>query len=790
MKQKTFFCLMYCLLVLKCITIRAQSSDIEALKSNFTDYSERTLTEKIFLHTDRNFYISGEILWFKAYLVNNVDNRLSSSGKVIYIEMLDDLNKPVLQAKVAVDQGTGMGSFFLSSDFPSGVYKLRAYTAWMKNFDADYFFEKQITIVNATVPLAQLPADTSEVYDIRFFPEGGNLVSDISSTVGFRMTDKSGNGVQVFNGVVVDENNDTVAAFQPYKFGTGRFRLAPATNKKYTAYIKTATGRSFSQSLPPVLSSGYTMEVKRQEKDLHIRVYSHGVEGSSAYLLVHTRGIVKKAVRLTLQHGEAAFTVPFVDMGDGISHITLFDGNRRPVCERLYYGGSPQPLGVQAVTDAAAYRQRRKITLTVNTADMANLSLAVFRNDSLQKTEPFDIRSYLWLSSELKGKIESPGWYFSDQPDSTAEAIDNLLLTQGWRRFNWHDVLQKKLPAFTYLPEIDGHIINGKITDSLTRKGRRGSLVFLSFPGTHNKFYTSESDRDGHLVFYTKDVYGQSELIAEADDLLNSPAGIEIFDPFSEEYSLNKLPSLQLRKEYAEALRTNSINAQVVRKFGEDRLKELRYPPLVDTTKFYGKADETYLLDNYTRFTTMEEVLREYVLGILVGKSGKNYRLTVIDALSNSLLKDNPLVLLDGVPVLDMNRIIEYDPLKVRKLDIVKGKYYYGPSLFYGIADFTTYKGNMENYEMSRNAVVLDYDGLQMQREFYSPVYETPEQQQHSLADYRNLLFWNPEIRTGKDGKAEISFYSSDLSGSYNGIIQGISADGKSGSTHFSFTVQ
>lgn len=762
----------------------------ESLRDRFVTFTENTFTEKIFLHTDRNFYISGEIIWFKAYLVSNPDNRLAASSRVAYVEVLDEENRPVLQEKIGMKDGRGNGSLFLSSEFPSGNYKVRAYTAWMKNFDAAFFFEKEITIVNTRVPLPLLPADTSVMYDMQFFPEGGRLIRGVSSTVAFKLTDSKGKGVDRFYGVVVNADNDTVAQFSPYRFGIGRFRFNPSTPGKYMAYLTTPDGLQFSKELPLTDANGYAIQVAESGGSVRLTVQAEGVQAEHVYALIHTRGVVKEARRLALQNGHAQMELDKSRMGEGISHITVFDGNRRPVCERLYFGTVPSRLHITAGTQKNVYGQRKKVTVSLHTADAANLSLAVYRYDSLQKEERFDINSYFWLSSELKGNVESPDWYFTAAADSFSMAMDNLMLTHGWRRFDWRGIRQGELPPLTWLPEIDGHIVNGKIKDSATGRSLPGSLVFLSFPGTHGKFYTAESDKEGNLVFYTRDVYGRGELVAELDNAGES-YNIEIISPFSDAVSPGKVRPFVLSSGMAGALTTTSINAQIVRKFGDDRLKELNFPQVVDTSRFYGKADETYLLDDYTRFTTMEEVLREYVPGILLGRSGKNYRLRVIDNLTNTLLRSNPLVLLDGVPVLEMNRIINYDPLKVRRLDVLRGNYYYGGAVFSGIADFTTYKGNMEDYEMDPRAVVLDYDGLQLHREFYSPVYDSPEQQQSRLADYRNLLFWNPDITVGPGGANEVSFYTGDVPGVYRGVIQGIADEkGYGGNTTFNFTVE
>lgn len=795
--QKKYHPFVWLIFLLFSAHLRAQNIDETFIQQQFNNYTEQHLTEKIYLHTDRNFYIPGEIVWFKAYTINETSNQSSAFSKVAYVDVINENNKPFLQAKIALNEGLGNGSLYLPGNFPSGKYKIRAYTNWMKNFDAAYYFEKSITIVN-TLTSAGLPAtDTAIKYDIQFFPEGGNLIKDVESKIAFRLTDNNGKSVQQFTGTIINDKDETMATFNPYTLGMGSFLFTPRYEGTYTAQIKLPSGYTFSRSLPAVQESGYTMRLQKNANgQIGVEVTAANVGADAAvYLFVHTHGIVKKMATQSLQNNRAFFNIAPDVPGEGISQFTIFNSSKQPVCERIFFKQPSGKLLISAGATEKEYTTRKKVTVDINSDDpishtkAANMSLAVYRVDSLQAAENSDIYSYLWLSSDIKGNIESPKWYFTTTPDSASTGIDNLMLTHGWRRFKWQDIQQSNAPAFTYLPEYDGHIINAKITDTASHKPFAESIVYLSMPGEHTQFYSAKSDKDGSLRFYTRNAYGPGELIAQAEGLGTTSYNVEIASPFSEKYSDKKLSAFDLGESLQKALQQNSINAQVLRKFAPEQIRQYKFPD-VDTSAFYGKPDERYLLDDYTRFTTMEEVLREYVLGVLVGRSGGKFKLTALDIPNNRLFKDNPLVLLDGVPVTDMDKIMKYDPLKIRKMELVKRRYYYGPLMVDGILNMTTYKGNLEDFPMDPKAVIVDYEGLQLQREFYSPVYETQQQVNSRLADYRNLLYWAPEVVTGNDGRTSIVFYTSDLPGKYKGVIEGLTTDGKAGSSEFSFDVK
>jgi hypothetical protein len=193
------------------------------------------------------------------------------------------------------------------------------------------------------------------------------------------------------------------------------------------------------------------------------------------------------------------------------------------------------------------------------------------------------------------------------------------------------------------------------------------------------------------------------------------------------------------------------------------------------------------MLEDYVRFTTVEEVLREYVSSIAVLKRQGKFDIKIFDV---DKLLGRPLILLDGVPVFDEDKIFKVDPLKIRKLEMVTKNYRYGPAFFDGVMGFSTYKDDRANFEIDPHAVVLDYEGLQQERKFYSPVYDSDTQINSTIPDFRSVLYWNPSVYTNQDGKVDLSFYTSDKPGKYIGIIEGITSSGETGSRVFYFEVK
>jgi hypothetical protein len=674
----------------------------------------------------------------------------------------------------------------------NGNYKFRAYTSWMKNFSPDFYFEKAITLINPLKSPEAIVAATAPAYDIQFFPEGGSLVSGLKSKVAFKAVGQNGKSVSLA-GIVIDQHNDTVARFKSLKFGMGSFSFTPAANNTYKAIIKIDDNAPITKDLPEINSQGYVMTLTDDGSgQLNITVKTNDNVGGSIYLFAHTRQTVKDAEIADVNSGTAHFTISKNTLGEGISHITVFNSAKQPVCERLYFKRPAQQLFIDAKTDQQQYDLRKKVNVSVLAKDPsgkalnADLSIAVYRIDSLQAIDRSDIFSYLWLNSDLKGNIESPGYYFKNADAETDEALDNLMLTQGWRKFQWAQILENKAVGFNYLPEYSGHIITARIVNSDNGAPAKNIMSYLGIPGKRVQLYTSKSDSLGHLLYNTKDFYGPSEIIAQTNQLIDSTYRIDILSPFSEQYTKTVLPKFEFTNDMAKALQEHSLGIQVLNVYSGNMLRRY-YDPIIDSSAFYGKPHKTYKLDDYVRFTTMEEDLREYVSEDNIVNSKGNFHIKVLND-RGFLDGGDPMVLLDGVPVFNINKVFTIDPLKVRKLEVINERYFYGPSEEEGIFSFTTYKGDLGGVELDPHAVVIDYEGLQLQREFYSPVYDTEARSASRIPDFRNVLYWSPTVAT--QDKGGVSFYTSDEPGKYVGVVQGITSKGDAGVQWFTFDVK
>ncbi|WP_054412438.1 hypothetical protein [Hymenobacter sp. DG25A] len=778
-------------------TAQAQAP-VDSLKNQFQRYALHGLHEKVFLHVDRPTYLCGEVLWFKVYAVDGTYHKPLPMSKVAYVEVLDKAQRPVMQSKIPLQQAMGQGSFLLPPSLASGTYTVRAYTSWMKNFSPDFYYQTSITVLNPAAASSQSTAKDTLAYDIQFFPEGGNLVRSINSKVGFKIADRKGRSLDA-EGTVQNEKGAVVARFRTLKFGLGSFSFTPElSGTTYTASVKLPNGRLLTRRLPAVAEQGMVLHVEEgtaDELNIHISAMGTGQTLEPVYLLGHARQKVTVAATATLNNGQAVFQVKKQDLPDGISHFTLFNSRQQPVCERLYFRRPAHLLRITATTDKTQYSTRDKVRLQLGTATSsmplapANLSVAVFRQDSLGTTPSTDILSYLWLTSDIKGTIENPSYYLTSSDTDARQAADNLMLTQGWSRFRWEEVQTGKAPVFEFLPEMNGHLIRGRMVNSTTGAPVPNVHAYLTSPNRQGRLFSAVSRPDGTLLFEVKDFFGAKDIVVQPNHLMDSTSRVEILNPYSVAYSKAGplLAPLPLTVRYKDAITQRYLQTQLQKVYFKRYNNQYTFPAL-DTLQYVGKPDEHYNLDDFIRFPTMEDIMREYVPGVALRRRKDGFHFLVINEPLKTVFVSNPLVLLDGVPVFNINKIMAFDPLKVQKLDVFTRHYFVGQLMFDGLVSYTTYKGDLAGFPLSSNVLMQEYEGLQYHREFYAPSFETTQDQASRLPDFRTLLYWNPNVTTSSAGNKPLEFYTSDQAGKYTVVIQGLATDGSAG--HASFDIE
>ena len=642
---------------------------------------------------------------------------------------------------------------------------------WFKVYDVDAFFNTPIQISNVV------------------YVEFLNALNEPVMQEKIELQSGSGNGSILFPNnlpsgeYTIRAYTNWMKNFNPNYFFSKKIRLVntqiPSDSTSTINYINKDVNARYE-------STGYRINLNGNktgdEIQLNLSSSNHSMEPFN--LIIHHKGRVKKTISGTFQNGIYQLNIPKSDLGVGINTITLFTNNQKVVNERLLYiypklGDSNVVLNVES----KAYKPRQKVNLTIESvaqkdaAEKIDMSLAVYKIDKIQSIDDMNIQNYILLQSDIENNIESIGNYFNAGNENRFEEMDQLMQKNNWGRFNWEHVIADSAIEFKYIPEIAGNIIRGKIIQRATDQPIQESAGYVSMPGKNTQFKSSISDQTGKVQFEFRNLYNDGQIIIQADSnknlrnkvVLDNPFFTDAIKPTIVKSSPNKLNESDLNNYYR--------NIQV-QHFYNSNYSQQYTPVNFDTIPFYGKADRTYLLDNYARFTTLEEVIREYVTPVSLTKSDGRFKLLVYDDGNKHFFAGDPLILLDGVVIKDIDKFLEYDPLKIRKLEVVSKLYFLGNLAYNGIINFTTYNGKMDGFELDPNSIVLDYKGLSSQRLFMSPSYETQNQIESRIPDFRHMLYWDPNLKLANLKTKKVSFFTSDEVGTYAIILQGITSNG------------
>ena len=761
---KSFICVIsFCI---TCVSLYSQTDALKRTQVNSSGSAKEYWQEKVYVHLDRDFYLTGETVWFKVYIASVGDNKMNTISNVAYVELLNSSNHPVAQIKIHIKNGTGDGSLYVPSSLSSGYYRLRSYTNWMKNFSSASFFSRDIKVINVFKQFDYEPAqEEASAISAKFFPEGGKLISDLENKVGYQVTDEFDNGIN-FSGVVMANGTDIVTKFSPHKFGIGSFQFTPKSNVNYEAIITSEQGVSKRFAIGTAQEGGYSLKVLEHGNDLDIRVScSQLLENNEVRLAIYGRNS-KVINQLQSAHNrEVIFTMPIAQLQEGVSQIVIYSSNQAPVCKRLYYK-MPVDSSFKIGLTKKEYHTREKIDLRLPAKLAGSFSVAVLKLDSLSSYNQLSAYSYFWLSSALNTPIENPEYYFSAYNEEVKQAHDNLMLVHETGDFQQQ--LSSGLNQKEFVPEMQGQQV--KLISNSPSSSQNVSLTVL---GYDPKLYVNKK-QGTDVNFELFNEWGSKQIVILP--WKDSSTVFRLSPPYSDSFSPIPFPELRLNPNIRNSLQRRSVSMQLHDIFHE---KELNTNVKIenDSIPFYGRPDATYKLDDYTRFPDMEEVFREYVKGVALRKSNDHYKLYIKYILNKPSSKRNPLILVDNVPVTSVDDIIKMDPLKVKSIGVVSKEYLLGDVTFEGIISIRTYQGDMGGVPLPRHSLVLNWDGFQIKKKFYSPDYEKKSSHR---PDMRYLLLWKPDISLEKGHEAKpITFFSSDVQGTFEIVIEGIADNGR-----------
>ena len=781
--------------------------------------------EKVFVQTDKDSYLSGETIWMKAWCT--LDAVPSFLSNILYIDLVNEQGKVVVKKMYKLDSlSSTPADFELDANLLSGNYTINAYTLWMLNFPG-FIFQKQVYVYGADY-LTKKRETSRPSLICQFFPEGGNLIEGINNRIAFLVTDQQGNPQQV-TGKLIDQDGKEVSVVKTVHAGMGSFELEVKPDAKYKLNIPFSNGSSMDFQLPLASQEGIAIRIENGNANRLTALIFRGEKNKEAFnkikLVAQMNGQMIAMAYLNFEEGLTALPIAKKNLPAGIIQLTAFGENGLPLAERIAFIANHsiiQPT-VKAITGSAKPRSKNEYLIDLKNVNIPNVAIAVtdVTADTSLRT-PDNIVSSSLLSTDIKGYIHEPAYYFKDKSKERLEHLDLLMMTQGWRRFEWKQLVEDQPMALKY-PVESSLTIGGVV-----KKSDRNTVV-----------------TDGHVSFIIKTddstTIMASAMLTDKGEFLLDGLSFQKKATFYYQGTNKKketfIVDVALNPSYIDSLKQSgykpSMNLDTISlNANASGLAAFLYGKLkgIDTTagvylgnvtvkgvrRKISKTDSLnleYASDIFklgrsidpgeTSFaTSIWQIIQRSVPGISVTGDMINpvvrfNRFQGLDALS----ENNNTSYLNatgsgeddfGTMMIERNGVtyflnemnVSMDVISTINVnDVALIKVYAAEGTALGasgpaIAIYTK-KGaiNAKNiYDKSFSSV--QRTGYSLVRSFYSPLY-TREKQPEDALDSRETLYWNGFVKPGKDGQYRLQFYNNDFGKNKKVTIQGIGTKGE-----------
>jgi len=789
---------------------------VSKLKTLLTDHE----IEKAYLHFDRPYpyYVAGDIVYFKAYVTMGERHQPSTMSNVLHVDLIDKNDMLLKSISLQLTNGTGWGDFALADTLPKGSYRIRAYTEWMRNDKRPYFFDQYIS-VSSINSVDRITENTTQGLkpNLQFFPEGGNMVTDIPSRVAFKAIGANGLGISV-KGVVVDNEHKEVAKINSAHLGMGAFDFIPEEGRTYKAMLTFGDGSQSSIDLPAAEAKGITLKVStRDPSKLSIEIrasrdYYKANTNKQLNLLVYYSGALKRYTP-KLDGEVLGLDLPVNIFPTGVVQVTLLSETGEPLNERLAFVQNPDLLNLSIAANKPTFAKRENVQLSLNAKNKdgnpvnGSFSISVVDESKILVDENTEntILSYLLLSTELKGYVEKPNYYFANSTKDTRADLDVLMLTQGYRRFVWKELLNNNSAATAnaYNPEKEINI-SGTLKTKAGEPIADCQITLLAKAG--GSILTQVTDAQGRFRFQNVLFETGTEFIVRAQSSAGKKGVLKLDDPaqgpaispgnvIDSRYNANA--------DILASLKNNQVRGVITASNGSTKvlLKDDRIVGVKNNSNYRssnlggpGHADQVIMGDEIKNAPTLSTGLNGLAHGVLFsgGVPALNTGMTISGG-GQSL--NSMLVIVDGVDMGQGFDIDSYNAGSVETVEILKGPNasIYGMEGGAGVMVITTRQGGEKDEvvskEMSPGIFSIEPKGFYKAREFYSPRYDA-SQPANNLSDGRTTIFWKPDVTTDADGNASFNFFNADGTGTYRVEVEGIDSKGNLGMQVFRYKVQ
>lgn len=817
--------------LLICLFFLSQTVLSQSIRERLADHQSAYPIEKIYISHNQPYYASGDSLYSKIFLVNGRNHQYFDGTPIVYVDWIAESGDILDSFIVKINEGTADLTVPILRDYGEGRFFLRAYTQYQKNF-ADYFiFQKEIKVIGET-PLQpkEETADKSN-FSIQFFPEGGRLVAGLTVRIAFKAVDGQGKPIDV-EGIIINKNKKVVTSFKSVNEGIGIFNLMPVIGEKYSAKVNW-NGVSKEFDLPNILKQGYALKASNRRKEsLTLQLTANTKSGLKGCTLVgHLRG-----QPFLNQFFEALDKQQLLldkrEIPAGVLHFTLFDNKERPVCERLVFNNNPTAsVSVNIDLPQTTYGTKDLVEGSIEAIIDekrigGDITISVYNKDVFSTgIADINIKSYLLLQSDLKGKINNINQYFETDDAKSRTLLDYVMLTQGWRRFNWQDVLETKPMPIIY-PTEENISFAGKVMKDNKQAMPVKADVFLNILDGQNFTSTNlTTEPDGLFYFKGFDLPDSTKILiqgnihnpkksgklrqGEAKRTGNKNVQFELLNlhelAFNDSISLKNI-RYNRKAQTAFATEVNrirkvdtiyhpewSINLDAVtikaQKITKRRKRAIATEKLFkEKGLFYSDFSQKIYMEDMTaggaQYLNIYSLIRDKVGGAQIKTVEEDdfiVKKVLLRAQSSLNIPTYAIFELDGSIVSDVTAE-SIPPDRIAMIDVKRGlsaTSIYGEAGKGGVITIITKEpGDYSRKVKTPGILTIHHPGYHQARTFYAPDYATDGVDKNK-PDYRTTLFWDSTAKVETKKTTPFSFYTGDKLSEFLIFVEGITSDGQ-----------
>jgi len=719
--------------------------------------------ESVVLRTDRDLYIAGEPVWLTVSCFKSGTSDPSGLSKVVYVEVLNGSNEPVSQIKLFLETGTVTTRFILPDSVSTGNYLVRAYTKWLRNYNPELYFSKNIVIIN---PFSRNPFPQAEYVfhsdTVFFFPEGGNVLAGRKNRFLIKSFDHSGQPKAV-SGQIVSPSGNTRQQIECNEKGVLALSIPVVEKGNYRFVFE---GREESGQIAfhttENISTIFLTEENKERLVFEVNLNKSTNEKWKLDIITASGAWLKSYEIPGTANSQIKVSAAVLPSGYLCALLTDEKGNVQAsryfiVSEKL------NEESIQIDFSPKEISKRSEIKLNIEKPDdLSNVSVAVVKESLLNRQSKLSFAS---------SPVEIPLEYFT-QASAQISPNDLLIPYQPVTSIRSEN---KNL----FLPERKGEIISGTVVNLKTQEPIRNEAFMLSFVGKYPTLDFYKTDDKGRFYFEANR-YGEQEIVIQPfkHDSLIEHYKVNLDLPYCSRYTVKSMAPLFIDQAHISKINEAVVNMQINLLFEAYNPFSAAQIQHVNPPAFYGTPNSSTTLDDYIELPTMEEIIREIVPQTSLVKKDDKFSISIAEGEQASSREINSFCLIDGVPVKNQEKILEMNAERVERIDVENRDVFVKNYKIGKVFSLITKEGDMGAFDFDKRIFRQSFQSYQPEFDFNSPDYTQADLKASRLPDFRNVLYWNPNITFNDQNRSEVKFFTSDENAVYKIVVEGINSAG------------